>query len=228
MLSLLILHGAIGAKDQLQALADTLKNEFIVHSINFSGHGGEASPAEDFSIPLFADEVLNYVQKNKLGAINIFGYSLGGYVALWLAKHHPSVVGKIVTLATKFYWDEAVAAKEVRMLDAEIILQKVPAFAEQIRARHLPNDWKTVLGKTRKMLLKLGQHNTLKLADYANIKAECLLLLGDIDKMVTVDETIAVQKAIPHARFQVLPHTPHPIEQVDPAMLSAIITDFLI
>ena len=224
---LLIFHGAIGAKDQMQALADALKENCIVHTLNFSGHGGEPFPDKDFSIPLFAGEVLNYLQQNKIERVNIFGYSMGGYVAMFLAKHHPELVGRIITLATKFYWDEAVAAKEVKMLDAEIILQKVPEFAEQLRVRHLPNDWKMVLDKTKEMLLQLGQQNTLQLTDYKNILADCLLLLGDKDKMVTVDETIAVQKALPNADFKLLPGTPHPIEQVDTTMLASVITDFL-
>lgn len=227
MHSLLILHGAIGANDQLQALADALKDKCIVHTLNFSGHGGIAFPEADFSIPLFAGEVLKYLQQNKIERVNIFGYSMGGYVAIYLAKHHPALVGKIITLATKFYWDEAVAAKEVKMLDAEIILQKVPAFAEQLRERHLPNDWKTVLDKTKEMLLQLGQQNALQLNDYATISADCLLLLGDKDKMVTIDETIAVQKALPNGSFRSLPDTQHPIEQVNTTMLASVITDFL-
>jgi hypothetical protein len=96
-----------------------------------------------------------------------------------------------------------------------------------LRVRHLPNDWETVLDKTKKMLLQLGQHNTLQLPDYKNIITECLLLLGDQDKMVTVDETIAVQKALPNAGFKLLPGTPHPIEQVHATMLASIITDFI-
>lgn len=225
MQDILLLHGAIGAKDQLQPLADILGDKYTVHTLNFSGHGGEAFANEDFSIPLFAEEVLNYLQRNHIRVINISGYSMGGYVAMHLAKHHPQLVDKIITLATKFHWDESIAAKEVKMLDADIIAQKVPAFAEQLCQRHLPNDWKLVLNKTRTMLLQLGQQNALQLDDYKSISTECLLLLGDKDKMVTVDETVAVAKALPHAGYRSLPDTPHPIEQVNVSMLAGIIKD---
>jgi esterase/lipase len=39
MQHLLLLHGAIGAKDQLQPLADELKDNYFIHTLNFSGYG---------------------------------------------------------------------------------------------------------------------------------------------------------------------------------------------
>lgn len=226
MQHILLLHGAIGAKDQLQSLVENLTDEYIVHNINFSGHGGKAFPG-DFSIPHFAGDALNYLQQNKIKQTNIFGYSMGGYVAMYVAKHRPEIVSKVITLATKFYWDEAVAAKEVKMLDANIILEKVPAFAKQLEERHLPNDWKVVLEKTKKMLLELGENNTLKSEDYRNISIPGLLLLGDKDKMISLEETVAVQKALPNATFKLLAGVPHPIEQVDVNLLSSLIKEFI-
>ena len=227
MENILLLHGAIGAKDQLQPLSSALSSNYKIHALNFSGHGGTPFSEKRFSIPVFADEVINYIQENELEPLNIFGYSMGGYVAMHLAKHHPQSVNKIVTLATKFYWDEEIAAKEIKMLDADTLLQKVRAFAEQLKKRHEPNDWKIVLEKTRDMLIGLGKQNALNLEDYKTISKPALLLLGEKDKMVSVDETGAVATALVNGKFQSLPATPHPVEQVDKDMLAGIISDFL-
>ena len=80
MQHLLLLHGAIGAKDQLEELEKSLQDKFIVHRINFSGHGGETFSDKPFSISLFADEVLNYLSSQNIEQASIFGYSMGGYV----------------------------------------------------------------------------------------------------------------------------------------------------
>jgi len=85
MKNLLILHGAIGSKSQFNSLASLLNNQFNIHLLNFSGHGGEAFK-ENFNIPQFADDVLVYLEQQKVESIDIFGYSMGGYVALYLAK----------------------------------------------------------------------------------------------------------------------------------------------
>jgi pimeloyl-ACP methyl ester carboxylesterase len=223
---LLLLHGAIGSKQQLQELADILEHKYIVHTISFSAHGGTSISNEPFSIELFAQEVLSYLEEKNITQTTVFGYSMGGYVALYLAKHFPQKINKVITLATKFHWDEEIAAKEIKMLDADLIQKKLPAFAQQLQERHAPQDWRVVLEKTKEMMVGLGKKNPLQLKDYANVEAPCLLLLGDRDKMISMEETINVYKQFPNAQFGMLPDTPHPIEQVDVNTLSFFITRF--
>lgn len=227
MQSLLLLHGAIGAADQLLPLKNQIGNNYDIHTINFSGHGGEKISAEPFSIPLFAEEVNAYIEKKQLGKVSIFGYSMGGYVAMYLAKKHPEKINKIITLATKFHWDEEVASKEMQQLDPEKIAVKVPAFAAALEKRHAPNDWKKIIEKTGLMLEALGKNNALPLSDYTTIEIPCLLLLGDRDRMITLEETVAVYKKLPQAQMGILPRTPHPIEQVNMELLPGMIRYFL-
>lgn len=220
MEQLLLLHGAIGAKDQLEPLKQQLSSQFIVHSINFSGHGSEALP-EHFSIEQFAKDVITFLDKHAIPTINIFGYSMGGYVALYLAKHYPERVKKVMTLATKFLWTPEIAQKEVKMLNPEAIAEKLPAFAQTLERRHQPNDWKEVLKKTAAMMLKLGEQNTLSLTDYSSIDQSVMISIGDKDSMVTLEETIAVYRQLKNVQFMVFPNTQHPIERVDVNRLSS-------
>jgi esterase/lipase len=227
MQHLLLLHGAIGSKEQLQPLAQALQDKFIVHSFNFSGHGGQAFSVNPFSISLFSNEIMEYLEEKKIPEVHVFGYSMGGYAAMYLAKEHPGKIARIITLATKYHWDESIAAKEVKMLDAATIQEKVPAFAAQLQQRHAPNDWKELLDKTKQLLTGLGKQNALQPADYASITIPALILLGDRDKMVTIDETINVYKQLPSGKLGILPGTPHPLEQVDISLLTHLITGFL-
>jgi pimeloyl-ACP methyl ester carboxylesterase len=225
MKNLLILHGAIGSKSQFNSLASLLNNQFNIHLLNFSGHGGEAFK-ENFNIPQFADDVLVYLEQNKIESIDIFGYSMGGYVALYLAKHHPEKVGKTITLGTKLSWTPDIAAKETKMLDAEKMEDKIPTFAAILKDRHYPNDWKTVLEKTANMMITMGNKNVLKDEDFKLIQHTIKLLLADNDEMVTYEETNHVAQLLPHATFEILPNSKHPIEKVDIDALSEIIRAF--
>jgi pimeloyl-ACP methyl ester carboxylesterase len=227
MQHLILLHGAIGAKDQMEPLSTRLQESYIVHTLNFSGHGGKAFPKNGFSISSFADDLLAYLRENKIEHTNIFGYSMGGYVAMYVAKYYPQLINKIITLATKFSWSEEVSAREIKLLDPNTIIEKVPAFARQLEKRHTPNDWRLVLEKTKEMLLQLGKKNELNLDDYQKILTPALLLLGGKDKMITIDETVAVQQAMPNAKFKLLPDTLHPIEQVNPELICGFLVDFL-
>ncbi|PWV56921.1 alpha/beta fold hydrolase [Chitinophaga sp. S165] len=218
--SLLILHGAIGASRQLKAIAASLSEKYDVHLFDFPGHGGKKLPEGPFSIKLFATATLEYIQANDLRELTIFGYSMGGYVAMYLAKHHPGLINRIITLGTKFHWDETTAAREIKMLDTAVITEKVPDFAAVLADLHAPNDWKEVVQRTADMLTGMGKDNPLKPDDYKDIKTASLIMLGDRDKMVTFEETIATYKALPDAKMAVLPGTPHPVEKVTPSLLA--------
>lgn len=228
MQDILLLHGAIGAADQLIPLEKELADSFSTHHLNFSGHGGSPFTDEQFSIKLFAAEVISFLNEKRIDSIPVFGYSMGGYVALYLAKHHPQRIKKIITLATKFNWDETIAAHEIKMLNPEKIAEKLPDFAGSLQKRHAPNDWKTVLEKTAAMLTEMGNDNPLKAADYPDIQQPVLLMLGDQDKMVSLQETVEVYKNLPNARLSVLPDTAHPIEMVNTGRLAFELRSFLL
>ena len=227
MQHLLLLHGAIGASTQLRTLADSLSARYDVLAPDLVGHGGRALDGAPFSMQLFADDILRYIEDKKIRQVSVFGYSMGGYVGMYLAKHHPEKIAKVITLATKYHWDEATAQKETQMLNPEKMEQKIPAFAATLRGRHHPNDWKEVLNRTAEMMTALGKDNTFKTEDYASISIPALLLLGDRDKMVTLEETAAVYRVLPNAQMALLPGTPHPIEQIDNELLTFIVERFL-
>ena len=212
---LLILHGALGSASQLDPVTSALRNKgIVVHSLNFSGHGG-ASFQSDFGIEQFAMDTLQYLEKCQLKQVDLFGYSMGGYVALWLAKSHPDRVGKIVTLGTKFDWSEESAVKEVRKLNPEKVLEKIPAFARILEHRHAPNDWKMLLQKTADMMLTLGKRPLLKKENLRAIKHQTIICLGDQDDMADRSYTEEVASFLPNGKFILLENTPHPIEKVD-------------
>jgi len=224
--TLLLLHGAIGAKDQLQPLAEALKGSFKVHTINFSGHGGE--PFSDaFTIQQFAEEVLEHISNHQLKNVYVFGYSMGGYVALFLANKHPQTFEKIVTLATKFKWSPELALREVKMLDPKIIEERIPAFAKALQERHAPNSWKLLMEKTSAMMLGLGEKPLLTANDFQNIHTPVKLAIGNADKMVSIEETSEVANWLPNSRFLILQDVPHPIEKVPIARLVEVITAFM-
>lgn len=226
MHQLLLLHGAIGSSAQLQPLAEQLGSEYHSHLFDFPGHGGKDLPAE-FSIKKFAEAVVDFLNDNNIIKTSVFGYSMGGYVAMYIAKYYPSLIDRVITLATKFEWSEAIVEKELKMLQPDVIEQKLPSFAETLKERHAPQNWKQMMQKTAAMLTALGKDNTLKLPDYTTITTSSLIMLGDRDKMVSLEETVAVYKQLPAASLAVLPETPHPIEQADMNLLALHIRRFI-
>lgn len=225
MNTVILLHGAIGAADQLHPLAVELTSlGYDVHSFSFSGHG--KMPFEnELSIPQFAYELKEFVVSHKLHQSHIFGYSMGGYVALYLASIEPNLLGNIITLGTKFKWDPEIAQREIKQLDPEIIQLKVPKFAEALQNRH-GNEWKKLLTQTAQMMIGLGEKNDLTPELLSRVENKVMIGLADKDAMVSIEETTSVYKLLKNSCMYMLPQTKHPIETVDVSALAAIIHNF--
>jgi pimeloyl-ACP methyl ester carboxylesterase len=220
---LLLLHGALGCAAQVRPLGkrlrDLLPHGREVAEMDFGGHGSRSPEGGVFDIARFTRDVTVFLCARGIGRADIFGYSMGGYVALSLARESPDLVGRIMTLGTKFAWDASTAAKEAGRLDPAAIESKLPAFAERLRSWH-GDAWPGVVRATAGMMFGLGREPALDVADIRAVRHRVLAAVGDRDAMVSVEETHAVSRWLPAGECLVLPRTPHPLDQVDTAMLA--------
>jgi pimeloyl-ACP methyl ester carboxylesterase len=223
--NLILLHGALGSQQQFDPLIEILKAHFTVYRFNLPGHGGNPIP-EKFSIPLFTDALLEFMDIHQLHAVHIFGYSMGGYIALQTAKNHPGRITKIMTLGTMLKWNPEIAANEVKMLNPEIIEAKVPKFAEQLRQRHAPQDWKEIMKRITDMMIEMGNGDAMTLEDFEKINIPVLVGLGSHDQMVKQEDTMEIVKRLPRGQFQLFEGWKHPIEGVEVEELARIISGY--
>lgn len=219
---IILLHGALGCEIQLTPLARLLEDRFSVSTLNFEGHGDRPSD-QNFTMDLFVDNVIQHLEDRGIEKTHIFGYSMGGYVALMLARKRPDLVSNIMTLGTKFDWTPEIAAREVKMLDPIKIEAKVPTFGLRLSGLHTANDWKNVMRKTADMMMDLGSGKGLSDEDLKMIKSNVVIGLGQLDNMVTSEESERAASLITNAEFISIEGFKHPIEKVDLRSLSAII-----
>lgn len=224
--NLILLHGAIGSSAQLLPIAELMANDFKVFVLDFPCHGGEPVN-ESFSMDFFADSVFTFMNDNQISSAHIFGYSMGGYVALTMAKSHPERINSILTLGTKFDWNPESSIRESKMLNPEVIEEKVPKFAARLKELHSEPKWKDVLQETAKMMINLGNGCGLSDQDLANIKTKCTLGIGSKDTMVSAEETKYVANLLPNSCFVELAEIPHPIDLIDPEVIVNYIKDYI-
>ena len=225
--SLILLHGALGSAAQMAPLARELESEFNVLVVELPGHGKTSSVAP-FSIPAFAEHVLRFIDGRGVQRAHFFGYSMGGYVALFIAANTPERVISVTTLGTKFCWTPEVAAKECKRLDAGVIRGKVPAFAASLEKRHREaGGWERMIGRTADLVRGLGDQPVLNDATLRRISVPVLVMVGDGDTTVSADETELASSQIADAGFRLLPGTPHPIEQVSFHALASEVRSFV-
>lgn len=219
--NIVLLHGALGTKNDLLPIKNLLQTKYNVFSFNFNGHGDRPLNTEKpFGIESFVDDLKLFLAENNLKSTSIFGYSMGGYIALYYAFKHAEQVEKIFTLGTKFYWNEDFSKKQAAFLNAEKLIEKVPSFAEYLASKHQHNNWKNVVHLTAQMMLDLGKNPLLNNDTISKIDTPTLISLGDKDDMVTKEESEEVVSLLPKGNFNILPETPHPIEKTNHSIIA--------
>jgi pimeloyl-ACP methyl ester carboxylesterase len=224
--SLIILHGALGCKEQFAEWKKTLQEKYDCHSLDFNGHGSRVGEENIFSIKLFSEELKNYIRQNNLKRPTVLGYSLGGYVALYTALFTEGFLGNIITIATKFDWNPESAKREAGYLQPKIMVEKIPVFVEQLRQRH-GTHWKDVVSKTANMMLQLGETPLLTEQNISGIKNKIKFCVGDKDKMVSIAETQTMFKNAVNANFCVMPDTKHLPETMSVKRIKFEVEEFL-
>ena len=224
---LILLHGALGDGRQLAALADRMNERHRVTVLELPGHGSSALGDSSFGVETFSRFVIEEMSARSIAQADIFGYSMGGYVALHLAATAPDRVARVATLATKLEWTPEVAAREAAMLDAATIRAKVPKFAAALEARHTALGWETLLSRTADMLADLGARPRITPEVLARIAQPVRIAVGDRDTTVSLDECAAAVRQLPNGELEVHPRTPHPFEKAPIDRITRSLVEFL-
>lgn len=226
MLNILFLHGALGSSAQFNDIKEKLGTNYNVHTLNFSGHGGNFMPVNGLTFEVFVNDIFNYLNTNKIEKINLFGYSMGGYAALMFAIKYPERVNKIFSCSVKLKWDLESAAKELEFLNPDKMMDKVPGFANNLMMIHGINVWKNLLKSTSNMMMDLAKGKLITDEDFMEIKCPVLFAIGDRDKTASLNDTIDIYSKVLNSQLLVLPNSPHDFNQLNIDILKQFITGF--
>ena len=73
------------------------QKQYQCHIISLAGFGGAAAPVNtDALLQNVRDQLLTYIQTQKLTKPVVVGHSLGGFMALWMSATQPEAVGPLV------------------------------------------------------------------------------------------------------------------------------------
>ncbi len=131
-----------------------------------------------------------------------------------------------MTLGTKWDWNPTSSAKEVAMLDPEMMAEKVPSYVAKLQVIFGENNWMNVVRKTASLMLDLGHGGGLVEDDFKTIETDVLILRGSEDKMVTAESSQEVASWLQNGTYQEIDDAPHPLEKVDMDVLVGEIVGF--
>ncbi|WP_328993542.1 alpha/beta hydrolase [Kribbella sp. NBC_01245] len=242
------LEGAEGNQPPLLLLAgqsnshhwwDPVRDDFARRTItiDYRGSGASDKPDEPYSTPGFAADVVAVLDHLGLRQVDVYGTSMGGRVAQWVAVLYPDRVRALVLGCTspgKAHGFER--SQEIRRALAnpdQAARDDVLAdlmYTPQWRRRH-PGPY-PVLGDTAMPAYAKGRHLVASnsheaWAELPSIKAPTLVLHGTDDVFSPAANARLLADRIPDARAELIQGARHAYFHEFQAVASPLVTDFL-
>jgi len=179
---LVLLHGGLATIEMLfgQLLPPLAKSRQVI-AVELQAHGHTADIDRPLRYELMADDIVALISHLGLEQADLFGYSLGGGVALQTAIRHPEVVRKLVIASAPFkqngWYPEVLAG--MASMDAEAMVGS-PMHDAYVRAAPRPEDWPRFIAKFRQLLTREAYDWA---QDVVAIKAPTLIVVGDADSV---------------------------------------------
>ncbi|MDR2477023.1 MAG: alpha/beta fold hydrolase [Treponema sp.] len=92
---ILLLHGNGETHEIFDVLIPQLSKTHTVYAIDARGHG-KSQKINEIHYTDLADDVADFIQKEKLDKPIVYGFSDGGIVGLLLASRYPDLLGKLI------------------------------------------------------------------------------------------------------------------------------------
>lgn len=221
--SVLVLHGAAGSTlSETAPLMRRLEPSFHLVGVDLSGHGASALPSDQsLSLDLFADDARAVLNALDLSTAHVFGFSLGGGVALRLAQKWPERVGRLAVFQTNVSWTNAQAARMKQRLDLDALRDRAPDQAERLESLHdAPGQ---LTRQLRTFIETLPDESGALAESLSNIQSPTLIGAVDQDPLFGIDASTALHQQLPDARLAILPGEHHNLADAPLSLLAPLL-----
>jgi 3-oxoadipate enol-lactonase len=221
---IIFIHGFPLNKSMWNNQVEALKHNYRVIAYDIRGHGNTDLGAIDFSIDLFVDDLLSFMDALKIEKTIICGLSMGGYIALNAIENHSDRFTALILSDTNCTADSPEAI-EKRMKTIENIKENgLEILANELLPNlFAPESFKTNLEEiaaVKAMIVttsKQSLYNSLHALANRNetciklsgIKVPVLILVGEEDKITPIEAARAMNVKIRDSNLQIIPHSGH-------------------
>lgn len=217
----ILLHGGLGNSEHWANQLPALVDHFAVVAIDSRGQGRSTHTKATLTYDLMTEDVIAVMDALKIARASIVGWSDGGEVALKLGIAHPDRVDKLFVFGAN-YDERGQKPHGARAATFQTYAQRCRADYERLTPK--PHDW----GAYYDAVVPLYTQSMGFTADQLRgIKAPTLVVDGDHDEVIVLDQVKEIAQLIPHAKLVVFSDTSHFAHWQDPATFNRTLVEFL-
>jgi len=247
--TLLFLHGFRGNHKGLMPVAEGLPNYHLIIP-DLPGYGESEALPGAHTMLAYTETVQKLSSLLTLKNYTLIGHSFGASLALLYAALYPAQVKNLILIAPVTYSQtiEATLGKAyyqaarlmpdfmkklwlknrlVDYISNQLLLKNA---SPQKRHELIMDGFKTLKTLREHVVLEnfISFYSTNFLPYAAEIKAQTLIISGQVDSLAPVKNIVALHQRIPHAQLEIIPKAGHimPLEQ--PELVSERIKKFLL
>lgn len=245
---LLLLHGVGGHVEAYSRNLLPHSEHFWTVAIDYLGHGFTGSSSGKFELPDYATHILAVLKTLGRDKSHISGESLGGWIAAYIAVHHPEVVDHLVLntaggwtahpdvmarikslslqAASDPTWERIKSRLEFLMHDKSRVTDDLVALRKTIYSQ--PGFADTMASIMCLQEMDIRRRNMISEAQYKSIKAPTLVLWTSHDPTATPEEGKQISDMIPNSQYVVMNGCGHWPQFEDAETFNRIHIDFLL
>lgn len=127
--AVMLIHGFMENNKMWENMEEALSERFFVITPDLLGHGKTPTLAEVHSMELQAEKLVELLNELKIEKATFIGHSMGGYIAMAVAKNHPDRVERLCLLNSHTMKDSEKKKKQ-RLKSIELLKRDRMMFIE--------------------------------------------------------------------------------------------------
>ena len=200
---LLLLHNFFGTADNWKPYVETYSKQFRTIAVDMMNHGRSDIYKEDtdfFKHADYAKIIFALMDSLKITNVNAIGASSGGMTLLYLNTMQPERFKSVITIGSQIYY-----SKQCRDWITKTGVNDFIAYATA------PHGAQRAMFLARQFLRMVNQYgDPLFTPDMlSTIKASWLVVQGDNDEPVPLEQALVMHQYIPNSRLWVIPDGGH-------------------
>lgn len=208
---LILLHSGGMSSREWDPQITHLARHFHIIIPDQLGHGNTPMVAEQLTIGDIGREVVELLDTLNLPRAHLVGSSMGGAVALWTTVHYPERVDRLVLFRVGYRKDADTYSGTCGMADPDYWRKiGLHGWLSDIHApQGGPDAWKTVINRVSEAMNPATSDHAHDLQVLERITQPTLIIVGDRDPVVPLEQALEMFQHIPDASLWVLPYATH-------------------